>query len=704
MPRLLIEIGTEEIPAGYIEPALSALASILIRRLTEARLDYGAPPAVYGTPRRLAVSVENLSTAQRPITTEKLGPPERVAFDALGKPTVAARKFAEKIGIPLRKTTLKRTEKGNYLCAAQTERGLAAQTLLRTVIPEIILSIPFPKSMRWSNLEVEFVRPIHSLLALFGDRVIPFAIGNIRSGRHSFGHRFMKPGRLKIGSASEYSDSLRSAYVLADIEERKEKLSKSVEAAAGALGGKILRDEELLATVTHLVEYPAVAAGAFETKYLELPKEILITAMREHQKYFSVADENGSLLPFFVSVNNTPAREMSVVARGHERVLRARLEDARFFYRSDISIPFETRVEKLKGVMFQAKLGSMHEKTARIQQLSRFLAGKIEGGPLPDERRSLLIETVARAAWLSKADLVSLIVSEFPKLQGIMGRIYAAQAGEPTEVAAAIEEHYRPTHSGAPLPETTAGAVLSIADKIDSICGCFSAGLIPTGTSDPYALRRQGIGILQTVVKHRFSFSVSEMIKKSIRLFLNLEENEIEATEEKVKQFFHNRMTHLLIEEGYSKDTVAAVLSRFPEDAIDAWKKAHALEKFRSQPGFAPLSIAFKRVANIIRKIDEAPQMEGSPEERVREEFFRHESETSLYRSFLAAEEIVLDKLDRGSHEDALSALSDLRDPVDTFFEGVMVMTQEADVRKNRLLLLRKISELFSRFADFTKL
>jgi glycyl-tRNA synthetase beta chain len=285
-----------------------------------------------------------------------------------------------------------------------------------------------------------------------------------------------------------------------------------------------------------------------------------------------------------------------------------------------------------------------------------------------------------------------------------MGGIYAARAGESNEVAAAIEEHYRPTHSGAPLPETTAGAVLSIADKLDSICGCFTAGLIPTGTSDPYALRRQGIGILQTVVKHRFSFSLSEMIEKSLRLFGKIDASDIEKTEEKVRQFFYNRMTHLLAEEGFSKDTVVAVMSRSPGEAIDVWRRARALEKFKSQPGFAPLSIAFKRVANIVRKIDDAPKgAAGSPEEMVREDLFRHESEASLYRSFLAVEKNVLDKLDRCSHEDALSALSDLRDPVDAFFEGVMVMTPEENVRMNRLLLLRKISGLFSKFADFTK-
>ncbi|MDY0378824.1 MAG: glycine--tRNA ligase subunit beta, partial [Desulfobacterales bacterium] len=353
MDNLLLEIGTEEIPAGYIEPALKSLASALDQRLTEARIDHG-PSRVFGTPRRLAVQIDDVAPRQAPLTEEVVGPPERVGFGADGKPTMAAVKFAEKVGVPVNRIRIKETEKGRYLCAIKTERGGSTLNMLKTMLPAAILATPFPKSMRWADLNISFARPIHWILALFGEKTVSFGLGGIRSGRHSCGHRFVSPGRIRIDHSDQYVEALRSACVLADSSERRTQVADQVRRTASALGGKIIEDAELVDIVNNLVEFPAVSAGKFEAKYLEVPDVVLITAMRKHQKYFAVVDADQRLLPCFIAVNNTPARNMDLVARGHERVLRARLEDARFFFQSDLADSMDQWKEKLNGVLFQA--------------------------------------------------------------------------------------------------------------------------------------------------------------------------------------------------------------------------------------------------------------------------------------------------------------------------------------------------------------
>ncbi|MDP3284491.1 MAG: glycine--tRNA ligase subunit beta, partial [Desulfobacterales bacterium] len=549
METLLLEIGAEEIPAGYIEPALKALSAILLQKLKEERIEHGEAKT-FGTPRRLSVMVTGVSTRQAPLTIEVTGPPEKAGFDGAGQPTVAGKKFAEKMGIPVKSIRVKQTEKGSYLCAVKTDPGLESKVVFKNMLPQVIAAIPFPKVMKWADLDVKFARPVQSILALFGKQVISFELGNIKSGRNTFGHRFLHAGKIRISHPDEYVKKLRSARVLADIVERKNDIEKHISEIAAKLDGKILQDEELLNIVTNLVEYPAPVAGRFDKGYLEVPDEILINSMREHQKYFAVTDASGHLLPCFIAVNNTIAQNMQLVAKGHERVLRARLEDARFFYRSDIDISPDVWVEKLKGVLFQAKLGSMYEKTERIEKIAGYIADEISYDP--EIKKQAL-----RAARLCKADLVSHVVGEFPKLQGIMGRIYAMNAGEERNVALANEEHYRPSYSGGPLPETPVGAIIGISDKIDSICGCFSAGLIPTGASDPYALRRQGIGIIQIMLEKKFSFSLKALIEKSLLLFQIKNTNEREKTAEKIYNFLQSRMSYLLAEQGYSKDVAS---------------------------------------------------------------------------------------------------------------------------------------------------
>ncbi|MGD2269301.1 MAG: glycine--tRNA ligase subunit beta, partial [Desulfobacterales bacterium] len=541
-----------------------------------------------------------------------------------------------------------------------------------------------------------------TLLALLGKSVIRFQLGRISSGRVTHGHYFMASGKIKISHADDYIDTLRAAYVLADIDERKENLRRGVQKIARDLGGQILPDEELVDINNNLVEYPIAVAGQFDEAFLEVPDEVLINAMREHQKYFSVVDQDGRLMAHFIAVNNTAARTMALVATGHERVLRARLADARFFYRGDLEISDDQRVEKLKGVRFQAKLGTMYEKTERVEKIAEYLALQVDYGLDLEKGGVDLKRQVSRAARLCKADLVSQVVVEFPKLQGVIGKVYATIAGELPTVAAAIEEHYRPTHSGAPLPETLVGAILSIADKIDSICGCFSVGLVPTGASDPYALRRQGIGIVQIMQDKGFSFSLTELIQKSLSLFEQNSPQDITALTEKVYVFIKNRLAHLLAELGYSRDIITAAVDASIDDIPDAWNRVRALDAFRSQPDFEPLVAGFKRVGNIIKK--SADIRPGSKIRAIDENLFEHESEWALFTNFKRVEKKVVDAMDKGIFDQALVDIASLRDSVDAFFDGVMVMTPNRKVRENRLAVLEHVAALFGKFADFSKI
>jgi glycyl-tRNA synthetase beta chain len=690
MTTLLLEIGAEEIPAGYIEPALRALAAALSAQLERARIDHGAIHT-YGTPRRLAITVADVAGKQKSVTTETLGPPRKIGFDDNGNPTMAAEKFAQKVGIKVSRLKTKETEKGVYLCAKKVERGVATATVLKQILPGIILDTPFPKTMRWMDLDIAFARPLHSILALLGDRVLSFVVGNVKSGRYTRGHSFMHPQKIKIKHPDEYITTLRDASVIVDIAERRAMVQEQVDAAAKASGGVILEDPELVDIVTNLVEYPIASAGSFESEFLEVPREVLITAMREHQKYFAVVDARGDLMPKFIPVNNTRTRDLALVATGHERVLRARLSDAKFFYKADIQVTTEERVTKLERVLFQAKLGSMYAKTERIGRLGDFLVGAVSGGA------QLKID-LARAARQCKSDLVSQVVVEFPKLQGVMGRVYAAVAGENSETASAIEEHYRPTRSGGALPETITGSLLSIADKIDSICGCFSAGLVPTGAADPYALRRQGIGIIQIMRARDLAFSLRELIRFGVEQFGDKVEAGVDTVTEQIYVFLQRRIARILVDEGFSKDVVAAVTSVSVDHIPHVWKRVQALEKLKGTADFEPLAVAFKRVANIMKK---SGQVAGAA---VNQTLFEDAAEKALYTAVQAVKAEVDACLESGRFDMALMKIASLRPTVDAFFDEVLVMAEDEKIRGNRLALLGSIAGLFGRFADFTKI
>ncbi len=693
---LLVEIVTEEIPAGYIPPALEAMASLMGQKLSQARIESAEGGETFGTPRRLALMIQNVAERQASITKEVVGPPKSVAFDAEGRPTRAAEGFAKSQGVSVNRLSIKTTPKGEYICVKRLERGVASWKLLQTILPEVITAIPFPKSMRWADLGLTFARPIHSILALFGDRIIPFKLENIRSGRRTVGHRFMHPRPIAISDFSEYVTALRSAYVVVDIAERKNMIGVEISKAARNLGGEVISDNDLLDTVTHLVEYPAVSGGTFDETFLKLPREVLITAMREHQKYFAVVSSDDQLLPCFVAVNNTPAEDMGVVTSGHERVIRARLEDARFFFETDAKMLSHEMVERLKGVMFQAKLGTMFEKVCRVQKLAEHLAELTTPEFKP---------TVSRAAWLCKSDLITQMVNEFPKLQGVMGRIYAARSGEPEAVARAIEEHYLPAYSGGPLPETAVGALLSVADKLDTICGCFGVGLIPSGTSDPYALRRQATGIIQIMLARAFSLSLKGLIQESLELLQDRISGETQQHAQKVLTFFQHRIEHLLAEEGFAKDLIAAVVTVSIDDIPAVLKRTYALHSLKAKPDFEPLAIAFKRVVNIIRQAKQLGEIaSGQGQTKTNPGLFQEPCEQALYDALQKVEQDISEDLKSGAFDRALRTVAALKQPVDGFFEGVMVLTEDQSLRQNRLALLGEIANLFSIFADFSKI
>ncbi len=692
---LLIEIVTEEIPAGYIAPALAAMSKLTREKLSQARIGHGAA-RTYGTPRRLALVIDEVAERQTSITEEILGPPKSVAFDLEGRPTKAALGFAKNQGVSVRRLAIKATAKGDYVYVKRTDQGYTSRNVLSRILPEVIRSIPFPKSMRWANLNLTFARPVHAVIALLGDRIIPFTLERVKSGRHSLGHRFMHPKKVKLDRASEYLATLKPAYVVADIEERKAIIEREISEAANNLGGQILKDDALLEIVTHLVEYVSASAGRFDSTFLEVPREVLITAMREHQKYFAVVDSNDRLLPCFVAVNNTPVEDLQVVTTGHERVLRARLEDARFFFEADVKTPLPEMIEKLKGVTFQAKLGSMFDKMCRVEGLAAQVAELTSPAIKPE---------LCSAARFCKADLTSQMVGEFPKLQGTMGRIYAQRAGQPESVCRAIEEHYMPLRSGSPLPPSLPGSLLSIADKMDTVCACFGIGLVPTGATDPYAIRRQVVGIIRIILDRELSISLSTLIDSQLTLLGTKIGRDLKKTRQDILDFFRHRLEQILADRGFAKDLIAAVAASSIDPLPAVVKRAQALTTLKAKPDFDALATAFKRVVNIIRKAREEGQIIPSDQPpRIDPSLFQDDCEKALYQTLQQVKDRALKDVEAGTYDDALVAVSTLKPPIDAFFDGVMVLTEDERIKQNRLILLSEISDLFATFADFSKI
>ena len=691
METLLIEIGVEEIPAGYIVPALEAFKKNLLSKMAKERIEFGNCE-YFGTPRRLALIVENVASEQKGETSTIYGPPESVGFDERGKPTKAAEGFAKKAGIPVEEITITEQKKGKYLTAEVEAKTLSSAEILEKILPEQILLTPFPKVMKWGSLSIFFARPIFSLTGLLGKKVLSFKIGDIESSSFVFGHSFMYPEKYIVESADQYISILETKGVIPDIEKRKSLLQKVITKAAQNYDSIVVEDEELLDIVTNVVEYPYPVVGKFDEEFLEVPDEVLITAMREHQKYFALRNEQGNLKPYFIAVNNTRVKDMDIVANGHEKVLRARLSDAKFFWEQDIKSSMDDFAEKLKKVTFQAELGSVFEKSERVIKLAENISEKIDS-----EDNKTLKENVKRAAQICKADLVSQVVIEFTKLQGVMGRIYAARAGEEKDVADAVEQHYRPVYSGGKLPENDTARILAIADKIDSICGCFSIGLIPSGGSDPYALRRQGIGILQIMLERKLQFSLKELVNNAVKAFVQDDSKVIEISD-KVIEFFKVRMVNMFTDKGFSKEAVKSAITASFDNIPDAGLRIAAIDSLRKQPDFEPLSIAFKRVGNILKKT--APKQTMNVDaDRLEEKV-----EKELYDAVKNFEKEIKTLAGKGDYDGALKKIALLRPFVDDFFDNVMVMVDDTKIKANRIALLLEISKLFGNIADFSML
>jgi glycyl-tRNA synthetase beta chain len=694
MSTLLIEIGCEEIPAGYIIPALTAFKKNILSALVAARIEHGEAK-ILGTPKRLALMVKDVAPAQNPKTSTLAGPPERVGFDENGKPTIAAVKFAAKAGIGVDAIIVEETGKGRYLTAVVEESCASSAAILEQMMAKQILSIPFPKSMRWGSLSISFARPIISLVGLLGDQVLNFTLGDIQSSNKTFGHRFMHPASVKIETADDYEAVLEAAHVIVDIDRRKQMMLDAIQILAKEQDSHILEDPDLVDIVANLVEYPYPVVGRFDDAFLEVPDEVLITAMREHQKYFALVDAKKKLKPLFIAVNNTLAKDMDLVARGHEKVLRARLSDAKFFYEADCEISLDAFAEKLKKVTFQAKLGSVYEKIQRIEGLVDYLGEVSAYADKSASDKATLKTNLSRAAKICKADLVSQVVIEFTKLQGFIGRAYALKAGEAPDVADAIEQHYRPVQSGGKLPENPIAALLAIADKLDTICGCFSVGLIPTGGADPYALRRLGIGIIQIIQAENQGFSLTALIEKGLGGFVS-DRAKIQALTGQVKTFLQNRMVNIMTDQGFSKEAVNSALAASFDNLPDVHLRVKALDELRKEPDFEPLAVTFKRVENIQKKAGDTTAC------KVDTALFEYPAEKNLFDActnvFLTVESLI----ENGEYTVALKEIASLRPLVDSFFDDVMVFADDEAVKNNRIALLASVSGLFKNIADFS--
>ena len=682
--ELFLEIGTEEIPAGFIIRAMAEMEAMISRELTSARLPFGEIKTL-ATPRRLALVVKGIPAIQPDAEITVSGPSKKAAYDASGKPTKAAEGFARSQGVDVSSLRVIDTEKGEYLAVTRLETGRPTHELLSEILPQLIAGIPFKKSMRWGDLDVRFARPIHWIVALFDSIVLPFRFGNIESGTISRGHRFMANTTFPVRDFSHYLEECERHFVIVDPARRKEIIRRETHRVASATGGHLLPDEDLLDQVTFLVEYPSAVAGTFSEEFLAVPKEVLITSMRNHQRYFSIVDEQDRLLPGFITINNTLTDDPSVVIRGNERVLRARLSDARFFFEEDKKVSLDERVEGLKKVVYQQKLGTSFEKMERFKSQAERLAEKLN----PKTKSQ-----TARAAWLCKADLISAMVGEFPEVQGIMGREYALLEGEDTEVANAIAEHYLPVQAGGELPVSDCGAFISIADKMDTICGCFGVGLIPTGAADPYALRRATIGIISIILDKGYRLSLPALINQTLELLMPKLTRPLGQVAADVLEFFRGRFVNLLGND-YASDAVDAAVAAVFEDLVDVKARIAALDAFKSHPDFEPLAVAFKRIGNIIKNGNDA---------LVDPALFLDEAEGALYQAFHSVKVMVDANIAKGAWVDALTGIASLRGPVDTFFDKVMVMAEDQEVRANRLALLTAIARKFGQFADFSRI
>ena len=678
---LLLEIGTEEVPAHVMPGILSQLKENAAKAFKELRLDY-TEIRTLGTPRRSALFVKGLAERQPDVSSENRGPSVQIAFDADGNPTKAAQGFARGQKVDAKDLVVK----DGYVYAMVHEEGKAAAELLQAVLPELICGLSFPNNMRWADLEFKFIRPLRWIVALYDKEIIPFEVAEVKSGRVSRGHRFLSEGDFAIADADSYEKACEEQFIIVDQNKRKTMIREQIEEVARANGGKAEITEDLLEEVLYLVEYPTALCGKFEDKYLKLPPEAVITPMRDHQRYFPVKDAAGRLLPLFITVRNGGKEYLETVQHGNERVLRARLDDAQFFFDEDRKKSLEQHMDKLKTVVFQVGLGSIYDKAGRLVKLADKISDALQVSA-EDKKNAM------RAAKLAKADLVTGMVCEFTELQGIMGREYALLDGESPAVAAAIDEHYMPRFAGDAQPQTTAGRIVSIADKIDNIVATFSRGLIPTGSQDPFALRRQALGMVNMMIEAKYRVSLSALVAAEMDLLGIGDAEACAKMQADAADFIRLRLKNVLADAKIRYDVVDAVLQDV-DDIYAVYLRALALAKALDKDMTKTIQ-AFVRAGNLAKKA------KGTAIDAA---LFNTAEEKALYQAYTSAQSAV-DSLVKGQdYLGAIDALSDLAAPIDAFFDGVMVMDKDEKIRSNRLGLLKSVDDLLRRVADFSKL
>src|SRR6266849_4716000 len=684
-----------------IARAASELQVILEKYLTSSNLLECAPVEAFGAPRRLVAIVPAVRLRQPDLAKEVTGPPKSVAYDAVGRPTRAAESFAAKQGLPLSKLYTVSTPRGDYLAAKQVVQGRPAMEILAEVLPRAIAEIPWPRSIYWTGIDgPRFIRPIRWIVALLGGSAVQFQFAGIAPGKHSAGHRFLGASKIALRGAQDYEKKLRANFVLARPEERRKKIAREIQTLTAKRDLRAHEDPALLDLVTYLNEYPSVILGNFDRAYLDLPQEILITVMRDHQKYFGVENREGRLAPHFLAVINLERDPKGLIGAGHERVLGARFADARFFWETDQKCRLADYLPKLAHVSYESRLGSYGDKVERTRWLARWLAEQWFGAGI----HQASVARADRAAELAKCDLATEMVREFTELQGIVGGLYAKAQGEPEEVAWAVYDHYRPVGLDEPIPRNLTGCAVALADKLDSMVGCFAVGMVPTGSSDPFALRRAALGVVKILLERQLPLSVSAAIAAAARA-LHLHPPKREASAEVQKQvleFLVDRARYILRErQGFAYDEVNAALAAGTDDLVDALKRLEALKLIRRTKNFEPLAVSFKRIRKILEKAGPAQSWRLPA---VRPELFSEDAEKRLHTAAGRVARQAGEHKRAGSYREALQVVAELRPAVDQFFDEVMVMAEDEAVRRNRLTMLAELLREFSTIADFSEI
>ncbi len=686
MSDLLLEIGLEEVPAKFMPPALAELKQMAETQLTEQRIGYDEV-ITYGTPRRIALVVKNIADKQQDLEEEAKGPAVKAAYDADGNPTKAALGFARGQGVDVADLYQKELNGGLYVFATKRAAGVPTAEVLPTLLPQLVCGIHFPKPMRWGYTELRYARPIRWIVALHGNQVVPFTIEDITSGKVSRGHRYLGSEQLEIPCAEDYLAVMERDFVIVDQDRRQAMIVEQMKQLAASVDGTVEIDEELLEEVLYLVEYPTALMGNFDPAYMLMPEQLIITPMKEHQRYFPVM-KGHHLLPKFITVRNGNADHLDMVQAGNEKVLEARLADAKFFYDEDLKMKLEDNVEKLKSIVFQEKLGTIYEKMLRVQQGVIVIADLLQLGDGVKER-------ALRAAYLAKADLVSNVVYEFPELQGLMGEKYAFAQGEHPLAAKAISEHYLPKNADGEIPLTFEGLTVSIADKMDTIVGCFAAGIEPTGSQDPYALRRQAAGICSMILGRSVLVSLTALIKQAISHYPADIVGDQDALCQRVYGFFEQRIRNVLNDRGFRYDVIEAVVTCGYDNLTETLLRAEAMNKMQATDTFAKVLTAFTRANNLAKK---------AVGNQVEEAYLVEDVEKQLWQDVQFAENAIAAQVQNRQYAEALTVISTLEESISAFFDGVMVMDENEAVKNNRLALLVRVSGLGSKIADLTKI